>query len=94
MNESTYKYDENGSDLPVLAADKLTSSEIEKAKEDFASKGYFILRNKVSTERLAELHSALAQEFDTASKSGGLFAGGGLVSGHLNCFPGGRAIRL
>jgi ectoine hydroxylase-related dioxygenase (phytanoyl-CoA dioxygenase family) len=75
----------------VLATDKLTGSEIENVKQQFASDGYFVLRNVVSPERLTELHKALAQEFDRASNSGALFAGGGLVSGHLNCFPGARA---
>jgi ectoine hydroxylase-related dioxygenase (phytanoyl-CoA dioxygenase family) len=75
----------------VLAADQLTTGEIENAKMEYASNGYFILRNVISTERLAELHLALSQEFDRASKSGALFSGGGLVSGHLNCFPGAGA---
>jgi hypothetical protein len=38
-----------------------------------------------------ELHRALAEEFERASQSGALFSGGGLVSGHLNCFPGSGA---
>jgi ectoine hydroxylase-related dioxygenase (phytanoyl-CoA dioxygenase family) len=75
----------------VLANDKLTGSEIESFRQAFASSGYFVIRNVVSPERLAELHEALAQEFDTASKSGALFSGGGLLSGHLNCFPGAGA---
>jgi ectoine hydroxylase-related dioxygenase (phytanoyl-CoA dioxygenase family) len=64
---------------------------MQQSKQEFASNGYFVLRNVVSPERLAELHTALTQEFDTASKSGELFSGGGLVSGHLNCFPGAGA---
>jgi len=34
------------------------------------------------------LHMAMAEEFDSLSKSGALFSGGGLVSGHLNAYPG------
>lgn len=78
----------------MLAAEKftqLTTSEIENAKEQYATNGYFVLRNVVSPERLSELHKALTQEFDRASKTGELFSGGGLVSGHLNCFPGAGA---
>ncbi len=75
----------------MLATGRLTASEIENAKQEYAINGYFILRNVVSSERLAELHSALAREFDRASKAGELFSGGGLVSGHLNCFPGAGA---
>ncbi len=70
---------------------RLAGSEVEDAKRAFASDGYFVLRNVVSPERLIELHQALAREFDAASKSGALFSGGGLVSGHLNCFPGAGA---
>jgi ectoine hydroxylase-related dioxygenase (phytanoyl-CoA dioxygenase family) len=75
----------------VLATDKITDSQIAVARQEYASDGYFILRNIVSPERLAELHTALAREFDQASQSGALFSGGGLVSGHLNCFPGAGA---
>jgi Phytanoyl-CoA dioxygenase (PhyH) len=77
----------------VLETNKapLTGSEIENLKQSFASDGYFVIRDGVSPERLTELHKALTQEFDAASKSGALFSGGGLVSGHLNCFPGAGA---
>ncbi len=72
----------------MLTRHALTGSEIENSKRAFADNGFFILRNVVSPERLIELHQALSREFDAASKSGALFSGGGLVSGHLNCFPG------
>src|SRR5580698_3127453 len=75
----------------MLAAEKLTGSEIETFEQAFSDNGYFVVRNVVSPERLTELHKALATEFDKASKSGALFSGGGLVSGHLNCFPGAGA---
>jgi Phytanoyl-CoA dioxygenase (PhyH) len=75
----------------VLANDKLAGSEIEILKQEFADNGYFVLRDVVSPQRLTELHRALAQEFDSASRSGALFSGGGLLSGHLNCFPGAGA---
>ena len=66
----------------------LTGSEIEALKQSFAENGYFIIRDVVSPEPLADLHKALTRAYDTASQSGGLFSGGGMVSGHLNCFPG------
>jgi hypothetical protein len=83
--------DRNVGELPVLANEKLTASDIENAKREFASNGYFVLRNVVSPERLVELHKALSQEFEVSSKSGVLFSGGGQLSGHLNCFPGAGA---
>jgi hypothetical protein len=75
----------------VSEANTLTQSEIEDAKRDYASNGYFIFRGVVSPERLADLHKSLAAEFNKASESGALFSGGGTVSGHLNCFPGAGA---
>jgi hypothetical protein len=72
----------------VLTTVKLTEGDIQNYKQAFGSDGYFVVRNVVSRERLTELHKALTREFEAASKSGALFSGGGLVSGHLNCFPG------
>jgi ectoine hydroxylase-related dioxygenase (phytanoyl-CoA dioxygenase family) len=70
---------------------RLSDSEVAAAKETYARDGYFILRNVVAPERLAELHQSLKREFDRVTASGELFSGGGLVSGHLNCFPGAGA---
>jgi ectoine hydroxylase-related dioxygenase (phytanoyl-CoA dioxygenase family) len=64
---------------------------VESAKNEFARNGYLVLRDIVSKERLAELHAALCRAFDSATESGNLFSGGGLMSGHLNCFPGAGA---
>ena len=75
----------------MLATHEPTTSEMEAFKQTYARDGYFVIRNVVSPQRLSELHQALAREFDAASKSGALFSGGGLVSGHLNCFPGAGA---
>jgi ectoine hydroxylase-related dioxygenase (phytanoyl-CoA dioxygenase family) len=75
----------------MSATERLTESELENLRQEFATKGYFVVHNMVSQERLSELHAALAREFDAAAKSGALFSGGGLVSGHLNCFPGAGA---
>lgn len=71
--------------------DRLTAGEVEDLKQKFAAAGFVVLRNVVSPARLGELHEALTQEFDAESKSGALFNGGGLVSGHLNCHPGAGA---
>lgn len=75
----------------MSGTDKLTGSEIEELKQAYASNGYFVVRDVVSPQRLTELHQTLAQGFDSAANSGALFSGGGLVSGHLNCFPGAGA---
>lgn len=62
--------------------------DLEAIKRTFAEEGYVIFKNVVSKERLSQLRDKLQQEFDRAKSSGGLFSGGGLISGHLNCFPG------
>jgi ectoine hydroxylase-related dioxygenase (phytanoyl-CoA dioxygenase family) len=72
----------------VSATQRLTGTELENAKQEFGINGYAILRNIVPREGLTALHKALKEKFDLASRSGALFSGGGLVSGHLNCFPG------
>jgi hypothetical protein len=75
----------------MLTTNKLSRTEIESLKQAYARDGYFIVPNVVSPEHLTELHLALSREFEMASDSGALFSGGGLVSGHLNCFPGAGA---
>jgi hypothetical protein len=75
----------------MLTTKKLSGTEIDSLKQAYARDGYFIVPNVVSPEHLTELHLALSREFEMASDSGALFSGGGLVSGHLNCFPGAGA---
>jgi ectoine hydroxylase-related dioxygenase (phytanoyl-CoA dioxygenase family) len=64
------------------------SLDVEKLKQAFAEDGYLIFRDVVSKEQLSALRDRIADEFDSAKQSGRLFSGGGLISGHLNCFPG------
>jgi ectoine hydroxylase-related dioxygenase (phytanoyl-CoA dioxygenase family) len=64
------------------------SLDVEKLKQAFAEDGYLIFRDVVSKEQLAALRARIAEEFDRSKQSGRLFSGGGLISGHLNCFPG------
>lgn len=66
----------------------LQPNEMEALKKSFAEDGYFVVRNVVSPERLADLHKNICDAFEQAKQTGTLFSGGGLVSGHLNCFPG------
>jgi len=49
------------------------------------------LPNVVSKTRLAALAEALRSEFARAKANGELFSGGGMISGHLNCFPGAQS---
>jgi hypothetical protein len=73
------------------SSNPLTPAEVEELKKTFAQDGFFVLRNVVSKTQLADMHKRLAEEFDRAKQTGALFSGGGLMSGHLNCFPGEEA---
>lgn len=66
----------------------LTSSELDALKKQFAEDGYFVVKNVVSPAKLSDLHKKIVAEFEMAQQRGTLFSGGGLMSGHLNCFPG------
>jgi Phytanoyl-CoA dioxygenase (PhyH) len=57
----------------------------------FAREGYVALPNVVSKSRLAALTEELRGEFARAKANGDLFMGGGMISGHLNCFPGAQS---
>ncbi len=70
------------------AAAVLSEAARETSRQFFAENGYVILKNIVSRDKLAELRTSVIGEFERAQKSDGLFAGGGLISGHLNSFPG------
>lgn len=57
----------------------------------FAEDGYVVLRGVVSRQALTKMHRALSDEFADWQRSDQSFKGGGLMSGHLNCYPGNSA---
>jgi hypothetical protein len=65
--------------------------QVAEYRDLFSREGYLVLPGVVSGETLARLGDALRTEFDRVSRAGGLFAGGGTISGHLNCFPGAQS---
>jgi ectoine hydroxylase-related dioxygenase (phytanoyl-CoA dioxygenase family) len=79
---------------PALSRDPAASGpqgpvlDMDAIRKAFTEDGYVVFKNVVSKERLSQLRDRLQQEFDSAKSSGRLFSGGGLISGHLNCFPG------
>jgi Phytanoyl-CoA dioxygenase (PhyH) len=74
-------------DVPVPKA--LSPADRETLERSYAEDGYVVLRNVVSPERLKPLCSQVIDAFYAAERSGSLLSGGGgLISGHLNCFPG------
>lgn len=57
-------------------------------RQQFELDGYVLLKGVVPRQRLAELTTAIRSAYREAVAGGSMFAGGGNVSGHLNCFPG------
>jgi hypothetical protein len=70
------------------AGPPLSAEQSRHLRESFALDGYFILRGIVSKEKLSQFRTTLLEEYGRARSSGELPAGGGTLSGHLNCFPG------
>jgi ectoine hydroxylase-related dioxygenase (phytanoyl-CoA dioxygenase family) len=66
----------------------LSAADREQLRRSYEEDGYVVLRNVVSRERLKALCAQIVDGFDDATRSGKIFEGGGLISGHLNCFPG------
>lgn len=64
------------------------SQKTQELTSTFEREGYLVLPGMVSKAKLADLASRLRSEFARAKEKGDLFAGGGTISGHLNCFPG------
>jgi len=65
-----------------------SKNDLETFGTTFAEQGYLVLRDVVPKAELRELKQRIFDEFETTKRSGQLFAGGGQISGHLNCFPG------
>jgi hypothetical protein len=57
-------------------------------RKTFADEGYLVFENVISRDQLTTLSQRIAGEFERQQREGRLFTGGGMVSGHLNCFPG------
>ena len=61
--------------------------DIGELRNELDTTGYAVLRQMVSREPLTMLAKELRAAYDQAER----FAGGGSITGHLNCFPGRRA---
>ncbi|HEY3256369.1 MAG TPA: phytanoyl-CoA dioxygenase family protein [Polyangiaceae bacterium] len=57
-------------------------------RKAYADDGYLKFDALIPKAPLARLSQRIAEEFEQQRRQGRLFAGGGTVSGHLNCFPG------
>jgi hypothetical protein len=67
---------------PALEPDRVRS-----LQRDIDAQGYAVLQGVVSRQPLSEFACAIAEVYEKSLK----FQGGGMVTGHLNCFPGRRA---
>jgi len=65
-----------------------SKTDLETFGATFADQGYLVLRDVVPKAELTQLKQQIFDEFEVSKRSGQLFAGGGQISGHLNCFPG------
>ncbi len=73
------------------ADDSLSPQRVDECRRAFAGHGYVLLPGSVPQVLAAELRANILAEFERASATDGLFSGGGLLTGHLNCFPGSGA---
>jgi len=62
--------------------------ELETFHQTYEREGYLIFRDVVPKDKLSQLKSDIIEAFEQSKRTGGMFAGGGQLSGHLNCFPG------
>lgn len=63
----------------------------EQVRRSFERDGYFVFRDVVPRTELDELKQKILDEYHRTARAGRLFSGGGRISGHLNCSPGGAA---
>lgn len=63
-------------------------SDLPRLQREFAEEGYLVLRGVISKPALANVQAQLTEAFAGWQKSTESFQGGGLLSGHLNCYPG------
>jgi ectoine hydroxylase-related dioxygenase (phytanoyl-CoA dioxygenase family) len=61
---------------------------VEQFREAMDVDGYAVIRGVVSPDRLTEVAESLTAEYERLKAADEMFAGGGSLSGHLNCFPG------
>jgi len=60
----------------------------DRMRRTFAQEGFLKFDSVVPKDGLTQLSRRIADEFAEQRRTRRLFAGGGTVAGHLNCFPG------
>lgn len=66
----------------------LSDQQLEDALRSIERDGYVVIPGVVPRDRLDHLATVLRNAFDRLEANGKLFGGGGMISGHLNCYPG------
>jgi Phytanoyl-CoA dioxygenase (PhyH) len=72
---------------PVNATANL-SFDTTKVKKIFDEEGYVVLPGLVAKAELQSVQARLSEEFQRWKHSSAAFRGGGVLAGHLNCYPG------
>lgn len=62
--------------------------DVAKIKATFDEQGYVVLPGVISKSELQSVQARLAEEFAGWQRSSAAFHGGGVLAGHLNCYPG------
>jgi hypothetical protein len=62
--------------------------DVASLKQTFDQQGYVVLPGVVSKTELRDVQLHLSEEFERWKQSNAAFRGGGILSGHLNCYPG------
>ncbi|HZX97345.1 MAG TPA: phytanoyl-CoA dioxygenase family protein [Myxococcales bacterium] len=75
----------------VAGRERFTPAEIEQFRASFERDGYLVVPGALPRSQVEALAAAVLDRFEAARQSGGLFTGGGLLTGHLNCYPGSEA---
>lgn len=65
-----------------------TQVEVDSALSTIERDGYVVLPGVVPEDVLHRIEAELSADYQRATDNGGLFDGGGTISGHLNCYPG------
>jgi ectoine hydroxylase-related dioxygenase (phytanoyl-CoA dioxygenase family) len=68
--------------------DALSPSDRARLRQAFFDQGYVVIERAVHPDKLADLGKKIVDEFERARTGEGLMPGGGLLAGHINCFPG------
>jgi hypothetical protein len=77
-------------DLPSFPADTARTTEgMSRLRTAYDAQGFVVVRDVVPKDGLATLTSALGEALSRARSDSLLFeGGGGLLAGHINCYPG------